>query len=58
MPSPAELVRTCRHAVVGLPNVDADRLLRFLEAAEDPEWCSERVARLIAVRMSEGLIRE
>lgn len=58
MPSPAELTRNCRHAVAGLPNVDADRLRRFLETAEDPEWCSERVARVIAMRMAQGLIRE
>jgi len=53
-----ELERICRRAVADYPNVDPARLRRFLETAEDPEWCSERVARHIARRMYEGLIRE
>jgi len=58
MPSRPELERICRRAVADYPDVSPDQLRRFLEVAEDPEWCSERVARHIARRMSEGLIVE
>jgi len=57
MPSPADLLRVCRLAVVDYPTIDAARLQKFLEVAQDPTWCSERVARLIARRMSEGVIQ-
>lgn len=56
MPSRPELDAICRRAVADFPNVDPARLRRFLETAEDPAWCSERVARHIARRISEGLI--
>jgi hypothetical protein len=46
----------CRRAVADYPAIPAERLRRFLEVAEDPEWCSERIARLLARRMAEGLI--
>jgi len=52
------LERICRRAVADYPDVSPERLRRFLEVAEDPEWCSERIARHLARRMSEGLIRE
>ena len=58
MPDRAELVAVCRRAVRDFPDVDPERLFRFLQVAEDPEWCSERVARHIAKRMQQGLIRE
>lgn len=58
MPSRPELERICRRAVADYPSVDPERLRRFLEVSEDPMWCSERTARHIARRMSEGLIRE
>ena len=57
MPSRPELDAICRRAVSDFPTVDPARLRRFIEVAEDPEWCSERVARHIAKRMQEGLIR-
>ena len=53
-----QLEGICRRAAADYPNVDPARLRRFLEVAEDPEWCSERVARHIARRMQQGLIRE
>lgn len=55
-PTPAALLDICRRAVADYPTVPAERLRRFLEVAEDPEWCSERVARHIARRMAEGLV--
>ena len=58
MPDRAELVAVCRRAARDFPDVDPARLFRFLQVAEDPEWCSERVARHIARRMQQGLIRE
>jgi len=58
MPTRAELAQICRLAVAEYPDIDPERLRRFLECAEDPAWCSERVARHIARRMAEGLIRE
>ena len=58
MPDRAELGAVCRRAVRDFPDVDPERLFRFLQVAEDPEWCSERVARHIAKRMQQGLIRE
>jgi len=58
MPDPRQLEAICRRAVADYPDVEPERLRRFLEVAEDPEWCSERVARHIARRMSEGLINE
>lgn len=57
MPDPQHLDSICRRAVAEHPDVDPDRLRRFLEVAEDPEWACERVARHIARRMAEGLIR-
>ena len=57
MPDPRQLEMICRRAVRDFPDVDPDRLRRFLETAEDPEWCSERVARHIACRMADGLIK-
>lgn len=53
-----ELHAICRRAVTDYPDIDPDRLRRFIEDADDPDWCNERVARHIARRMSEGLIRE
>ena len=58
MPSRPELDSICRRAVRDYPHVDTARLRRFLEVAQDPHWCTERVARHIARRMAEGLIRE
>jgi len=58
MPSRPELEAICRRACADFPDVEPERLRRFLEVAEDPEWCSERIARHLARRMSEGLIRE
>ena len=57
MPARPELERICRRACANFPDVDSDRVRRFLEVAEDPAWCTERVARHIARRMAEGLIR-
>jgi len=34
----------------------AERAARFVQVAEDPPWCSQRVALHIARRMSESLI--
>lgn len=56
MPSPEQLQALCRRAVADYPTIPAERLRRFLEVAEDPEWCSERIARLLARRMAEGLV--
>ena len=56
MPSRGQLEAICRRAVADYPAIPAERLRRLLEVAEDPEWCSERVARHIARRMAEGLI--
>jgi len=58
MPSRAELERICRRATADYPSVEPERLRRFLEVADDPEWCTERAARHLARRMQEGLIRE
>ena len=58
MPHPRQLEMICRRAVRDCPDVDPARLQRFLETAEDAAWCSERVARHVARRMEEGLIRE
>ena len=58
MPDRPELDRICRKAVADYPDVEPARLRRFIEVAEDPEWCTERVARHLARRMSEGLIHE
>lgn len=58
MPSHPQLDRICRRAVADYPDVPADRLLAFLVEAEDPHWCTEKVARHLARRMSEGLIHE
>lgn len=55
-PSKAKLNQTCYRAVAEYPSVDPDQLWRFLEVADDPTWCSERVAKHIARRMSEGLL--
>lgn len=57
MPGRAELERICRLAVAGYPSVSADTLAGFLIEAQDPAWCTERVARHLARRMQEGLIR-
>lgn len=57
-PSPSELAEICRRAVCDYPTIPAMRLQKFLEVAEDPCWCTEQTARLIAQRMSEGLITE
>jgi len=57
MPNRAELERICRRAVADYPDVSADHLLAFLVEAQDPQWATERVARHLARRMSEGLIR-
>ena len=51
-----ELEAVCRRVVADFPKVDPARLRRFLEVAEDPAWCSERVAQHLARRMHEGLI--
>lgn len=56
MPSRGELERICHGAVSAYPNVDATRLRSFLEVAEDPAWCTERVARHLARRMAEGML--
>ena len=56
MPAPRHLDEICRRAVADYPTVDAQRIVDFLEMAQDPEWCTERVAQLIAKRMAEGLI--
>jgi len=53
-----ELDAVCRSAISDFPGVDPARLRQFLDMAEDPAWCTERVARHIARRMSEGLIWE
>jgi len=58
MPSRAELERICRRAVADYPSIEPERVQRFIEVVDDPEWCTERVARHIARRMSEGLIWE
>ena len=58
MPSRAELARICRRATSDYPSIEPARLRRFLEVAEFPEWTSERAARHLARRMSEGLIHE
>ena len=58
MPDPRQLDAICRRAVSDYPGVDAGRLREFLQISEDPAWCTERVARHIARRMAEGLIRE
>ena len=52
-----ELDAVCRRAVADFPEVDPARLRQFLEVAEDPVWCTERVARHIARRMADGLIK-
>lgn len=52
-PSNTELRRICAKAVHGF-GIDPDRLRRFLEVADDPAWCTERAARHLARRMSEG----
>ena len=57
MPSRPELDAICRRACRDFPDVEPARLREFLEVAEDPEWCSERVARHLARRMAEGVIR-
>lgn len=58
MPSRPELDAICRRACRDFLDVDPARLRRFLEVAEDPAWCTERVARHLARRMHQGLIRE
>ena len=57
VPTREELARICRRATAKYPSVEPERLRRFLEVAEDPEWCTERVARHLARRMAEGVIR-
>ena len=57
MPSREELARICRRATADYPSVEPERLRRFLEIAQDPEWTTERAARHLARRISEGLIR-
>ena len=58
MPSREEVTRICRRATADYPSIDPARLRCFLEIAEDSEWCTERAARHLARRMSEGLIHE
>ena len=53
-----ELDAICRRAASDFPTVDPARLRRFIEVAEDPEWCSERVARHLARRMHQDFIWE
>jgi len=53
-----ELQTTCREATRGYPDVSAKRLFDFLTEADDPDWNTQDVARHIARRMYEGLIRE
>ena len=53
---PDDLDAVCRCAVASYPQIDEGRLARFLKVGEDPQWCSERVARHLARRMQEGLI--
>lgn len=53
---PRQLELMCRRAASGYPGVDSRQLQRFLETAEDPAWCTERVARHLARRIAEGLI--
>ena len=57
MPSREELARICRRATADYPGIEPERLRRFLETADDPEWTTERAARQLAKRMHEGLIR-
>ena len=54
--SDSELIAICRRACRNYPSVDPDRLCKFLVVADDPEWQTERIAKHIARRMSEGLI--
>lgn len=54
--SDSELMALCRRACAGLP-VDPVHLASFLVVAEDPAWCTERIARHLARRMAEGVIR-
>ena len=56
MPSRAELQHICIVATANFPAIEPYWLVRFLEVADDPEWCTERAARHLARRMSEGLI--
>ena len=58
MPTRAELTRICRLAVADYPDIDPERLRRFLECSEDAQWCTGRVARHIARRMAKNLILE
>ena len=53
---PRQLELMCRRTASGYSGVDPRQLQRFLEAADDPAWCTERVARHLARRMAEGLI--
>jgi len=53
--SDSEMMALCRRACAGL-NVDPARLASFLMVAEDPAWCTERVARHLARRMAEGML--
>jgi len=57
MPDPRQLEAICRRACRDYPDVSPDHLLAFLTEAQDPQWATERVARHLARRMSEGLIR-
>lgn len=58
MPDSRQMNTICLKVCLEFPDVDSLRLQRFLEAAEDPEWCNMRAARHLARRMSEGLIDE
>ena len=58
MPSREQLARICRRATADYPGIEPERLRRFLEIAQDPEWTTERAARHLAQRMNEGLIHE
>lgn len=52
-----ELARICHRAVADYPDVDADHLMAFLIEAQDAQWETERIARHLARRMAEGMIR-
>jgi hypothetical protein len=55
-PDDEALARICRRAAADYPGVDPMRIYEFLVAADDPAWCTERIARQVAGRMAEGLI--
>ena len=53
----AALMNLCREATTEYPRVEARDLYDFLVTADDPDWCTPKVAKQIAKRMQEGLIQ-